>query len=61
MTCGHCHERIDGDEAYDTFTPDSPTGTAPTVYLHKRPCKRVPRQTAPTPSTSIHGRYRRYR
>lgn len=46
MTCGRCHERIE-DEDYDTLTPDRPTGAASTVYLHKRPCTRVLRQTAP--------------
>lgn len=48
-TCGHCHEPIRPGEAYDTHTPHSGTGSAPTVYLHKLPCKKAPHQSAPVP------------
>jgi hypothetical protein len=47
VTCGRCHERIQPGEGYDTFVPESASVAAPTVYLHKRLCERVLRQTAP--------------
>jgi hypothetical protein len=47
MTCGRCHEPIRPGEPYDRHIPDS--GTAPTVYLHVRICKKVPHQATPIP------------
>lgn len=47
MTCDRCHERIRPGEPYDTMAPDSASGAAPNVILHRWPCDPVPRQTAP--------------
>ncbi|MDX2845233.1 hypothetical protein PV377_41045 [Streptomyces ipomoeae] len=55
MTCDRCHERIKPSEDYDTYSPASGSGAAPTAYLHKRPCTPVLRQTAPE-SSPIHRR-----
>lgn len=48
MTCERCHERIESDEGYDMYFPGSGSTAAPTVYLHKRDCQPVLRQTAPS-------------
>lgn len=47
-TCDRCHNRINPGEDYDELAPDSASGAAPNVLLHRRPCKPVPRQTAPS-------------
>jgi len=47
MICGRCEQPIKPRQAYDTFTPDSGSGAAATVYLHRYLCQRAPRQTAP--------------
>lgn len=47
MTCDRCHEPIRPGEAYDTEIPHSASGAAPSVRLHRDPCKPVVRQTTP--------------
>jgi hypothetical protein len=44
-TCGACHRPIHPNEDCTTYVPDSPTAAAPTVYLHKLPCKKAPHQS----------------
>lgn len=46
MICGRCEKPI-GDEPFEKHIPAAPTGSAPAVYLHKKLCKRAPRQTYP--------------
>lgn len=45
MTCDRCHEPIRPGEARDSFTPEAASGVVPTVYMHRRNCRPVPRQT----------------
>lgn len=47
MTCDRCHNPIRPGEAHDTHIPDNASGAAPTIYMHRRKCKPVPRQTVP--------------
>jgi hypothetical protein len=48
-TCGRCHEPIKPGDPYNTFSPDTASTAAPTVYLHpaEKQCTRVPHQAAP--------------
>ena len=48
MNCDRCHNRINPGEDYDELAPDSASAARPNVLLHRRPCKPVPRQTAPS-------------
>lgn len=50
--CGRCHELIKPGQDYDTHTPHSGNGAAPTEFLHKGLCERVLRQTAPEERTN---------
>lgn len=48
MTCDRCHKRIQPGEDYDELAPDSASAARPNVRLHRKPCKPVLRQTAPS-------------
>lgn len=47
MICGRCQQPVKAGEEYTAHVPDSASTAAPTVYLHKRDCKKTPHQSAP--------------
>lgn len=47
--CWRCDKPIAKGDAYTPHDIPAPTGAGTTVFLHVKPCKRVPTQTTQNP------------
>ncbi len=45
--CGDCQKSIRNDEEYRSYPIDTASTAAPTVYFHKRRCRKLPYQAVP--------------
>jgi hypothetical protein len=53
--CGDCQQSIRPGEEFRSYPIDAASAVAASVYFHKRPCRKLPYQSAPV---SLGGRRR---